>query len=214
MASATATAFVPPPLPPDTLARQQREHEVRSGVARVYDEARRARPGVGTRRGRGHHRRVRESLSATRRDPRLARCGRRRPRGEGCRDASRCGVTDTHARRRPSRGNRRPLRERRHRPRWDSVRRSAVLLPDRGPVLVRVHPLDLEQARPQPQAGSARSARSRSSPTQRSTAARARWPSGRCASTRRSAPRSSGCAPCFCPDDLLADRPEQGLSVA
>ena len=29
----------------------------------------------------------------------------------------------------------------------DSVRRSAVLLPDRGPMLVRVHPLDLETAR-------------------------------------------------------------------
>ena len=41
MASATATAFVPPTLPPATLARQQREHEVRSGVAQVYDEARR-----------------------------------------------------------------------------------------------------------------------------------------------------------------------------
>ena len=27
------------------------------------------------------------------------------------------------------------------------MRRSAVLLPDRGPVLVRVHPLDLETAR-------------------------------------------------------------------
>ena len=73
MAIAPAIAFVPPVLPPTTLARQQREQEVRSGVAKIYDEARRdglesARAEVAATIAEY------EALPATRRDPLVARC--------------------------------------------------------------------------------------------------------------------------------------------
>lgn len=144
---APATAFVPPTLPPATLARQQREHEVRSGVARVYDEARKdgldsARAEVAATIAEYEHRcrqldAILASLDAAGAD--LA-----------ARDAVTLRDVESQARTLAV-----GLAEAivGHEvatctdPVGDAVRRSAVLLPDRGPVLVRVHPLDLETAR-------------------------------------------------------------------
>jgi flagellar assembly protein FliH len=142
-----ATAFVPPTLPPATLARQQREHEVRTGVAHVYDEARRdglesARAEVAATILEYEHRCQRldailSSLDAAGTD--LA-----------ARDAVTLHDVENQARTlavglaeaivgHEVAASTDPV--------GDSVRRSAVLLPDRGPILVRVHPLDLESAR-------------------------------------------------------------------
>ena len=147
MASATATAFVPPPLPPDTLARQQREHEVRSGVARVYDEAR--RDGLESARAEVAATIAEYESRCQRLDAILASLD-----AAGADLAARDAVTlrDVESQTRTLavglaeaivghsvNGATDPV--------GDSVRRSAVLLPDRGPVLVRVHPLDLETAR-------------------------------------------------------------------
>ncbi|MDP9464500.1 MAG: FliH/SctL family protein [Actinomycetota bacterium] len=147
MAAAPAIAFVPPALPPSSLARQQRELEVRSGVAQVYDEARRdgmesARAEVAATVAEYERRCVRldailSSLDAARTD--LA-----------ARDAVTLRDVEVQTRTLAV-----ALAEAivGHEvavavdPVGDSVRRSAALLPDRGPVIVRVHPLDLEAAR-------------------------------------------------------------------
>jgi flagellar assembly protein FliH len=147
MASRPAIAFMPPALPPTTLARQQREQEVRSGVAKIYDEARRdglesARAEVAATVAEYEARCLRldailSSLDAARTD--LA-----------ARDA--VTLRDVEAQARTLAvglaeaivGHEVAVAAD---PVGDSVRRSAALLPDRGPVLVRVHPLDLETAR-------------------------------------------------------------------
>lgn len=139
--------FVPPALPPTTLARQQREQEVRSGVAKIYDEARRdglelARSEVAATIAEYESRCQRldailSSLDAARTD--LA-----------ARDA--VTLRDVEAQARTLAvglaeaivGHEVAVAAD---PVGDSVRRSAALLPDRGAVLVRVHPLDLETAR-------------------------------------------------------------------
>lgn len=144
---ASATAFVPPALPPDTLARQQREHEVRSGVAHVFDEAR--RDGLES---------ARAEVAATIADYQ-DRCQRldailasldAAGRDLAARDAVTLSDVETQTRTLAV-GLAEAIigHEVAHAtdPVGDSVRRSAVLLPDRGPVLVRVHPLDLETAR-------------------------------------------------------------------
>jgi len=144
---ATATAFVPPALPPDTLARQQREHEVRSGVARVYDEARRdglesARAEVAATIAEYENRCQRldailASLDAAGTDL-AARDAVTLSDVESQTRTLAVGLAETIV------GHELAVATD---PVGDSVRRSAVLLPDRGPVLVRVHPLDLETAR-------------------------------------------------------------------
>jgi flagellar assembly protein FliH len=146
-ASTTATAFVPPTLPPDTQARRQRENEVRSGVAHIYDEAR--RDGLES---------ARAEVAATIADYEN-RCRRLDAilsslDAAGTDLSSRDAVTlhDVEAQARTLAvglaeaivGHEVSVAAD---PVGDSVRRSAALLPDRGPVLVRVHPLDLESAR-------------------------------------------------------------------
>jgi flagellar assembly protein FliH len=143
----SATAFVPPTLPPDTLARQQREHEVRSGVAHVYDEAR--KDGLESARAEVAATIADYQDRCRRLDAILASLD-----AAGTDLASRDAVT---------------LRDVESQTRTlavglaeaivghevavavdsvgDAVRRSAVLLPDRGPILVRLHPLDLAAAR-------------------------------------------------------------------
>ena len=145
--NANATAFVPPTLPPNTLARQQREHEVRTGVAGVYDAAR--RDGLESARAEvaatvaDYERRCQQldailsALDAAR-DDLAARDAvtlrdvehQARALAVGLAEAIVGRAVETAAD-----------------PVGDSVRRSAVLIPDRGPVVVRVHPLDLETAR-------------------------------------------------------------------
>ena len=144
---ATATAFVPPALPPDTLARQQREHEVRSGVARVYDEAR--RDGLESARAEVAATIAEYENRCQRLDAILASLD-----AAGTDLAARDAVTlrDVESQTRTLAvglaeaivGHELAVATD---PVGDSVRRSAVLLPDRSPVLVRVHPLDLETAR-------------------------------------------------------------------
>ena len=147
MASATATAFVPPALPPETLARQQREHEVRSGAARIYDEAR--RDGLESARAEVAATIAEYENRCQRLDAILAALD-----AAGTDLAARDAVT-LHDLESQTRTLAVGLAEAivghavavATDPVGDSVRRSAVLLPDRGPVLVRVNPLDLEAAR-------------------------------------------------------------------
>jgi flagellar assembly protein FliH len=144
---ASATAFVPPALPPDTLARQQREHEVRSGVARVYDEAR--RDGLESARAEVAAT-IAEYQDRCRRLDAILAALDAAGRDLAARDAVTLGDVESQTRTLAV-GLAEAIigHEMAHAvdPVGDSVRRSAVLLPDRGPVLVRVHPLDLETAR-------------------------------------------------------------------
>jgi flagellar assembly protein FliH len=147
MASAIATAYVPPTLPPATLARQQREHEVRTGVAHVYDEARRdglesARAEVAATIAEYEQRCQRldvilSSLDAAGADLAARDAVTLRDVESQARTLA-VGLAEAIVGHEIAAAND---------PVGDSVRRSAVLLPDRGPILVRVHPLDLESAR-------------------------------------------------------------------
>ena len=138
---------MPPALPPATLARQQREQEVRSGVAQVYDDARRdglasARAEVAATIAEYEHRCQRldailSSLDAAGTDLATRDAVTLRDVEAQVRTLA-VGLAETIV------GHEVTFAAD---PVGDSVRRSAVLLPDRGPVLVRVHPLDLETAR-------------------------------------------------------------------